>query len=482
MTQFFFKPEEGWAGDFTPYYAEDSFKLFYLKDHRNGGREGFGKDWNLVTTEDFVDFNDLGPTGIYGGTGSVIQVEDTYHIFYCRAISPKEQIISHAISDDLENWEKKPEDDFPSDGEIYEKADWRDPHVFWNEEEEEYWMLVCGRTKEGESDRKGCVGLCTSQDLKNWEIKKPFYAPNMSVKALECPDIFKMGDWWYLVFSTTTDKFGTFYRMSKSMTGPWKSPPIDTFDGRAFYAGKTCKGAPGSKIYTEGEKRYIFGWNPTKEGEYGWNPGINNGLDYDSWDWGGSLIVHRLIQKEDGTLRVKVPKTIKDAFKKEIPLRFSRTSGKWDIDDNRLRGESPLYFSQAIAQELPEQCRISGIVSYEDGTRGFGISLRTQEDLANGYYVELEPNRNRIVYKSYIMQDPRMVPAYEVEIERPVDLIPEKDYGFEVLIDDSVCEFYLGDEVAMSMRMYDLEDGRVGLFVREGEASFKDIKLSVHRD
>jgi beta-fructofuranosidase len=64
-----------------------------------------------------------------------------------------------------------------------------------------------------------------------------------------------MGDWWYLMFSTFTDRFVTQYRMSRSIEGPWRAPAVDTFDGRAFYAAKSA---------TDGRRRYLFGWNPTR--------------------------------------------------------------------------------------------------------------------------------------------------------------------------------------------------------------------------
>ena len=74
----------------------------------------------------------------------------------------------------------------------------------------------------------------------------------------ECPDLFKMGDWWYLLFSEFTDLVRTRYRMSRSLSGPWIIPERDDFDGHAFYAAKTA---------SDGNKRFIFGWNPTREGE-----------------------------------------------------------------------------------------------------------------------------------------------------------------------------------------------------------------------
>lgn len=119
-------------------------------------------------------------------------------------------------------------------------------------------MLLAARGN-GATERNGCVALCVSDDLAHWEYRRPLYALRTHQGAYECPDFFKMGDWYYLVYSSYTDGFSTYYRMSRFPKGPWLKPRVDTFDGRAFYAAKTG---------TDGKDRFIYGWNPTR-GENG---------------------------------------------------------------------------------------------------------------------------------------------------------------------------------------------------------------------
>ena len=111
----------------------------------------------------------------------------------------------HATSTDLVTWQKVPGDTFfaPVDG--YEPHDWRDPFVFWNEEAGEFWMLLAARLKDGPSRRRGCTALCTSTDLRTWRVAEPLYAPGLYFTH-ECPDLFRMGDWWYLLFSEFTER------------------------------------------------------------------------------------------------------------------------------------------------------------------------------------------------------------------------------------------------------------------------------------
>lgn len=328
--------------------------------------------------------------------------------------------------------------------------------------------MLLAALEKGKHNRKGC----TSKDLKNWEYKKPLYSPHIHVSAHECPDLFKIGDWWYLVYSAYTDRFATFYRMSKSLDGPWMAPKEDTFDGRAYYAAKTA---------WDGTRRYAFGWNPTKvENLFGWNPERYAGNDYNTWDWGGNLIVHEIVQKPDGELTVKVPETVDQAFAKRHAATFVPGIGIWQIDGNTLSSDSPYLFSCAATKEtMPAQHRLTANITFSEGTRGVGLMLRADGNFDKAYYVKLEPGRNRIVFRSAIIQSEEggKTFPYEAELERPIELFPGKTYEVKVFVDGTICEVYVNQEVAMSARMYDIKEGQIGLFVVEGSATFQEVQI-----
>ncbi len=460
MGSLFYKPHDAYAADFIPYYCNGAFQLFYLKDWRNKEAFGEGTPWFLISTEDLTNFREHGeviPRGsveeqdLYIFTGCIIEAAGLYHIFYTGhnphfvEQGKPQQAVMHATSTDLLTWTKIPEHTFYAPADQYEQDDWRDPYVFWNDEAGEYWMLLAARLKEGPSRRRGCTALCVSKDLSKWEVRDPFWTPNQYYTH-ECPDLFKIGDWWYFVFSTFSDRFVTHYRMSKSLKGPWISPPNDTFDNRAFYAAKTA---------TDGSRRYAFGWNPTRAEE----------KDEGYWQWGGNLVIHELVQEEDGTLSVRVPEAVDRAFLQEVPLRISHS---------RLNLEATDSFACAIAGQMPVRCKIRAKVAFETDTRGCGIMLRTSEDLEQAYYIRMEPHRNRLVFDRW----PRAgdVP-FSVELERPVEFVPGRFNELCIFIDDTVCEVYLNDKIAMSARLYDLKTGNWGVFVHEGAASFDDLRM-----
>jgi beta-fructofuranosidase len=187
----FYRPEDGWVGDLIPYYDGNEFRLFYLKTRREG--EHFSDvAWNMVSTKDFIHFHDDLPTGIDGGTGSVIFADGMYHMFYCDNSRLEKQLICHATSPDLFNWSKVPEDTFEADNSIYELPNWRDPHVFWNDEKKNTGCSLPPGRKGDQPFR--LYWPLYLQGFKKMGVSTTFLCPRIDVGTHECPDIFNIGD------------------------------------------------------------------------------------------------------------------------------------------------------------------------------------------------------------------------------------------------------------------------------------------------
>lgn len=475
---FFYRPTGAWAADCIPYYKDGEYYLFYLLDWRDKAAHGEGTPWYLVTTKDFVHFTDRGQMlargtksdqDLYVFTGSVVQGEGKYHIFYTGhnpyfpTQGKPEQAVMHAVSDDLLHWTKVPEDTFYAPTDRFGTNDWRDPFVFWNEEAGEYWMLVAARLKAGPSRRRGCTGLCTSKDLKSWKVREPFWSPGLYYTH-ECPDLFRIGDWWYLVFSEFTDLVRTRYRMSRSLSGPWITPEWDYFDARDFYAAKTA---------SDGQRRFLFGWNPTRAEQ----------KDYYSWNWGGNLVAHELKQESDGTLSVHIPETVDAAWEKPLPAVFSKGWGKVKQTGDQIEIAALGSFGCFAAGKMPDRCKIEAQMQFAPGTRGCGIMLRTSDDLEASYYVRLEPENFRLVFDSW----PRVTaPGQQVSIDgghmagldRWTNFAPNHPVDLKILIDRTIGVIYVGGRIAMNVRMYNLPFGRWGFFVNQGSATFRNVKIT----
>ena len=470
MQQINYKPADGWAADFIPFYWKGEYHLFYLKDYRDIAGHGEGTPWCHLVTRDFVSFVDHGEClargsgtdqDLYVFTGSVIEALGKFHIFYTghnphlRQAGKPEQAVMHAVSDDLYTWTKVPEDTFYAPPGRFEPHDWRDPFVFWNGASREYWMVLAARLKEGPSRRRGCTALCTSADLVHWEVKEPFYTPDMYFTH-ECPDVFLIGDWWYLLFSEFSDACVTRYRMSRSLHGPWITPTVDTFDGRAFYAAKTAAGE---------RRRYLFGWNPSQTGE----------RDEGDWNWGSHLVVHEVVQQPDGTLVVRIPETVRRAFATPAPFQLENGFKTALPQAGPLQLSGPGSFRCVSAGPLPETALIEATLIFTETTKGCGIMLRGSEDFESGYYVRVEPQRGRLVFDSW----PRRgdLPS-RIELERPIQVQPGVPVQITLYVNGSICEVYLDHKVAMSARMYNHPAGNWGFFVSEGSATISEVQIS----
>lgn len=269
-----------------------------------------------------------------------------------------------------------------------------------------------------------------------------------------------MGDWWYLVLSEFSQGCLTRYRMSRSLAGPWLAPQNDTFDGRAFYAAKTA---------TDGRRRYVFGWNPTRAGE----------KDDGAWQWGGNLVVHEVLQQPDGTLAVGVPESVHQAFSQPLPVTLRAGLGDCRIAGDAVELVAPGSFACAMAGPLPKRCRLAARVAFAGGTHGCGFMLRVSEDLEQAYYIRLEPGRNRLVFDSW----PRRGDLpFMAELERPITLEPGQPVDMQIYVDGSVCVVYVSGQVAMSTRLYDLKEGNWGVFASEGVAGFANVSAAIQPD
>lgn len=478
MKNIFYKPKDGWVGDTIPFAHDGKFYIYYLHDERKGNTQdeyGYRTSWNLLITKDGVNIEDCKvvlPVGEYDDadyacyTGSVIEGNDgKFHMFYTAQnnYNPKYhrdgkplQYVAHAISTDLKNWEKLPELTFGADERIYEPFDWRDPFVFYNEEEKCFDMLLAARLRGASEKNGGCVGLCRSYDLLHWEAKEPFYNPE-SYMTHECPDLFKLGNKWYLVYSTFSEKFVTHYRMSDKLSGPWTSPIEDTFDGRAFYAAKTAQ---------VGDKRMAFAWVPTKRGE----------SDFGQYEWGGNFIVHRINQTTDNKLTVKPADGLINMFNKEV---VNEKLNKIEIEN--YEGEKSY-----VIDGMEDTCMIEAVIEFSEGVRSFGIGLRQDSALANGYYLRFEPFYNRIVADMW----PRRIRGvnqwyvdgdkpFMVELERPFDYKSLKDnkVHIRVVADGSIICLYVNNITALTMRAYNVNRTNWGFFVKDGSIRVSDIHM-----
>ncbi len=460
------KSPTGWVGDVMPMGGDEEsgeLRLFYLHDARDGAPTYH--PFYSFTTNDLVHYNDDGEaisvtsTNHYDmalGTGSVTKVGDIYHAFYTgnnplfyEQGKPREYI-RHAVSTDGVNFVRMEEETFTMDQEDgYKRFDFRDPFLFWHEEGQEWWLLITA-VKDG----VGVVARYRSQDLKTWEKMDPLC--NIG-GIMECPDLFKWGDYWYLVYSTD---WTTRYLRAESLDGPWEHPPMTAFDSHAFYAAKTG---------VLNGKRYLCGWIGTRGGYSG------EFKDSSEWDWAGNLAVYELVQDEDGWLKVKLPDTIRDAFGEAEDLRYQVIDGEAKTEDNKITLSGDVNCGGVTFGNLPDgPVLISTTVTLTDDTRAAGFFFGGNSFM-KALAVELNMKHGYLRYDNSLVARMR----YSVEhgyISRKIDT-QERTYQLDVLIDNDIAVFFLDGREALATRIYKMPQMPWGIYVMDGEAVFQDFTV-----
>lgn len=464
----FFQPDGGWLGDVIPYADGDLLQLYYLFEERMSSKAGM--PWRLVTTSDLTTLVDHGEVFASGGadapdfniyTGSIVAHPDGRRFLFYTGHNPDRlgadgipvQLVMQAVSRDEGNtWVRQPElaSGAPAG---YESADWRDPFVFFDAVVGIWRMLIAARHDSGLERRRGVIAQQTSTDLTHWEAAEPFWDPRRYM-AHECPDVFQIGDWWYLVFSEFSESFQTRYRMSRSAAGPWLVPTYDTLDGRAYYAAKTAD--------FHG-RRMVFGWIASREGA----------RDDGPWQWAGTLSIHEALPNRDGTLGFRIPQERLDLFSERVAT---------SIESGSLASDG--YTMSLTDSDVPTAFRVHAELEIAAGTTEAGMVMRTSDDGDTGYVIRLEPKRHRLVFDRW----PRRrtgdmqwqvsgdIP-FEIELERPCDLGPGR-HTLDVLVENDLCVVGLDQQVTLSTRLYDHSSGHVGVFVGEGSLTVHSLHIS----
>lgn len=222
-------------GDIEVIIHEGLFHLFHLiipnHDYIAHAVSEDGINWKRVKNALFV-----GHPGEWDDdmlwTMDVSEEGDGFVMYYtglALADEGQKQKIGRAYSKDLYDWTK--DDDvnpiLESGSPHYEDADnnprgwlsWRDP--FRYQEEGKEYLLICGRTGEGQVHHRGCVAIAEKTGNATFELMPPLLYPRL-YDDVECPCLIKLKDRYYLIGSIRED-IKVRYWHAEYLTGPYQS-------------------------------------------------------------------------------------------------------------------------------------------------------------------------------------------------------------------------------------------------------------------
>ena len=465
---YYYQPAQGWCGDPMPFYDEESgeFAVYYLQEYRPN-------DWatyhpvHRITTHDFVNYGESGevlPTGTRWdqdaaiGTGSVIKAHDnTYYFYYTGnkyqpAANECRQVVMCATSADGIAWTKTDFRLSPAPW-YYYHDDFRDPEVF-RTEDGLYHMLVA-TAKDG----RNVLAEFTSADCRNWTHKGVFMT-TLWDRFYECPNVFKMGDWWYLVYSELHKeirrvqyfKARTFEGLAactKNDNPVWPDNHEGYLDSRGFYAGKTA---------SDGSDRYIWGWCPTRRDNN--NTAVNN--DNGEPDWAGTLVAHRLIQHADGSLTMGGVEKIRNWFNTDVAVSTATTT---------------LSSGKSLAlPALGDKTHLSFTATASSAQTKFGVSLAKESWSGRYYSLVVNPEANNMAKINFEQEGPDamgFIPYIDgYFFSQPSDRV----YQVDIYIDRSVLVLYINDQVCYTNRIYGMSGKSWTIRCYNGAIEVSDIR------
>jgi len=472
VTTTYYKPYAGYVGDPMPFFDPQTnmFKVLYLLDYRPNPVGTYHPIWGVETKDgtNYTSINEVLPCGGLNeqdaalGTGSVVydKQSKTYYLFYTghrhlpQAGEATEAVL-YATSKDFKTWTKSRTFLLLGTQYGYSAQDFRDPFVL-QMEDGKWHMLVA--TKSG---GKGTIAEFVSDDLQNWTHAGAFMTM-MWDRSYECPDLFKMGDWWYLVYSEQHSAIrrvqyfkGKTIADLKACTagdaGLWPDDHEGFLNSRAYYAGKTA---------TDGTNRYIWGWVPTRDGK----DNTATAPSPAEPNWGGTLVAHKVLQHADGSLTLV-----------ELPAMTEKYNQQQEVKVMKTDDAYTLY------SRLGYHNRITCTIATATATDKFGISFCRGTDSEKYYTLVFNPEsatKRKINFEQEGPEGEGFIAAIDSYIfSTPAD----NTYHITICTDNSVLSLYVNDVLCYTNRIYTIAHNCWSINTYDGaEIDVKDLKITTY--
>jgi len=457
----YWKPEDPreFAGDMMPYWDGERFHLFYLLDHDHHADQGGlgGHQWAHAATSDLVNWQHYPlavPIGAPGSvdqhgicTGSIFEHDGAYHAFYATRIKQSDgsvaEMLCQASGTDLIHFEKSPQNPMFGAGEGFEARNFRDPFVFLHEPSEEFQMLVSSSSVEN----RGVLAHYTSNDLRAWQLRGPFLPPAGDHHVPECPEVFQWNDWWYLIYGHNQQMD---YWIARDSLGPWTRARRDGIESLNLVVPRTAE--------FSGNRRLAVGFLQWKR----------NDRDEEDYVYAGNAVFRELIQDPDGTLWTRfVPEMMPPTVAAKVCALDGAPIPLFDSPEELEAGDA---MRLARVSDVPADAILRLHLKPKAGTGEFGLLLRADEKLENGYRLLFTPAQKKVVLQRVgDNTDPRAV-VFDVEVEEGVDVV--------ICMKEALIDVCLNERHTLIERAFNHRGTNLGLFVRNGAVSVESLSIA----
>lgn len=447
----YFKPNNNFfVGDCMPFYHQGVFHLFYLLDqnHHQENHGLGGHQWAHASTTDLKNWehHDLAITLEHDWegsicTGSVLFHDNIYHAFYAVRKPDKTQHICHATSKDGINFEKYAENPIISAPKGYQPQDFRDPLVFKGAQGTFHMLVTSKISNFSLAGRGGCLLRYTSNNLKDWNLVGNFLIPggNPGYGCIpECPDIFQIGKWYYLVFGLGLQ---THYRMAHDPMGPWTAPADDILGSNLCAVMKTA--AFGENV------RIGVCWVGTRVED----------RDDGRIQWGGNTVFRKIIQNADGTLGTSLLAEMMPAgkaFFPEIDMLTANVSGNLNCLNLIADQSQEVVAFRNVPKDFHLHCQIKST----KGCYRFGFGLR-----GSGNYQDA----NNLTFN----MGPGTLKLADQEIY--LSACPNGVFSLDIICKGSLIDVCINKNNTIINRLYHFKGNSAFIFCQNGQLAVSDI-------
>lgn len=436
-----FLPESHWMNDPNGViYYKGEYHIFYQynpKDYHWGTIH-----WGHAKSRDLIHWEHL-PIALYPSTefgeehcfsGCCVINQGIPTIFYTSiGIGERHQTVGAeqwmAVSkDDMLTWEKYEENPVLTlkiHGSL-EIKEWRDPFIL---KDGEQWLMVLG----GSNNQRGCALIYGSKDLKNWKFLNILCeAEDKKEEMWECPNLFKLGDKYVLVYSPNSTVRYYVGNLNADYTfTPEYQGTIDHSGWEGFYAPNSLEDPKGRRI--------MWGWIP--ENSRGDMKGIG--------EWAGVHTLPRVLRlSEDNRLEFRPAEELK--MLRDKHTHFENIQLQKESYNTGVKGRTLELCTEFEIHDLYSEFEIKVLCS-PDGKESTAIKY-------NAVTEELSIDRS----KSSLSEAP-----HKSELKAKLPLLPDNKLKLHIFLDHSVLEVFANDRECVSTRVYptkaDSEGVQLGL-------------------
>ena len=448
-----YRPQFARLADTIPFFWKGEYHIFYLRavDH---------VPWEHIVSKDLIHWKELptalvadgapdGPDGRHMFTGSVIEHDGVFHIYYTgwNNENPRgQEFMMHATSPDLIHWTKQPQDILAPDGKIYSNArlrDFRDPYLFRNPATNDFMMFFCSGAH---------TGVASSPDLVHWTQRPPIESDYTGLGTPECPDTFQIGSTHYLITSPTATQ-STIARYSENLLGPYQDPLSRAIDTPILYAAK--------RMYNG--KRHIL---------TGWLRDLDGGTDTGSFLWGGTQSIPREITAgPDGQLLFHPIPAAVAAYKHPLwnlteKPTLTAIQGQWQYIGKTLEGAASSEEAYCMLETPPDyllRCKVKLNID-----SNFSLGFREGDKANSGYRLRIRPWTQEAEISSAHFHYPRRI---LLDTTKPVTI--------QAFVQGDIIECFINNAFAFSCRAYNARSGKLGLHILDGKAQIQELSVKL---